>query len=93
MKISARNVFKGKIIEVTKGATTAHVLLRQAWRTTSYHFGASWARTDGRGDNYIYSRCRSVERCKSSATAGSLLFAKVSAWCLRRPSVSCQPWF
>ena len=25
MKISARNVFKGKIIEVTKGATTAHV--------------------------------------------------------------------
>jgi hypothetical protein len=48
MKISARNVFKGKIIEVTKGATTAHVLLRQAWRTTSHHFGASWARTDGR---------------------------------------------
>jgi molybdopterin-binding protein len=25
MKISARNVFKGKIIDVTKGATTAHV--------------------------------------------------------------------
>ncbi|MBO0765313.1 MAG: TOBE domain-containing protein [Hyphomicrobiaceae bacterium] len=25
MKISARNVFKGKIVEVTKGATTAHV--------------------------------------------------------------------
>ena len=25
MKISARNVFKGKITEVTKGATTAHV--------------------------------------------------------------------
>jgi molybdopterin-binding protein len=25
MKISARNVFKGKIMEVTKGATTAHV--------------------------------------------------------------------
>ncbi len=25
MKISARNVYKGKIVEVTKGATTAHV--------------------------------------------------------------------
>jgi molybdopterin-binding protein len=25
MKISARNVFKGKVVEVTKGATTAHV--------------------------------------------------------------------
>jgi len=25
MKISARNVFKGKIVDVTKGATTAHV--------------------------------------------------------------------
>jgi molybdopterin-binding protein len=25
MKMSARNVFKGKITEVTKGATTAHV--------------------------------------------------------------------
>ena len=25
MKISARNVFKGKILDVTKGATTAHV--------------------------------------------------------------------
>jgi len=25
MKLSARNVLKGKIIEVTKGATTAHV--------------------------------------------------------------------
>jgi molybdopterin-binding protein len=25
MKISARNVLKGKIIDVTKGATTAHV--------------------------------------------------------------------
>jgi molybdopterin-binding protein len=25
MKISARNVFKGKIVEVTKGVTTAHV--------------------------------------------------------------------
>ncbi|NJL09154.1 MAG: TOBE domain-containing protein [Methylacidiphilales bacterium] len=27
MKISARNVLKGKVIEVTKGATTAHVKL------------------------------------------------------------------
>jgi molybdopterin-binding protein len=25
MKISARNVLKGKIVDVTKGATTAHV--------------------------------------------------------------------
>jgi len=25
LKISARNVFKGKILDVTKGATTAHV--------------------------------------------------------------------
>lgn len=25
MKISARNIFKGQIIEVTKGATTSHV--------------------------------------------------------------------
>lgn len=25
MKISARNLLKGKIVEVTKGATTAHV--------------------------------------------------------------------
>lgn len=25
MKISARNVLKGKIVEVTKGTTTAHV--------------------------------------------------------------------
>ncbi|GLK55006.1 molybdopterin-binding protein [Methylopila capsulata] len=25
MKISARNQFKGKVVEVTKGATTAHV--------------------------------------------------------------------
>jgi molybdopterin-binding protein len=25
MKISARNVFKGRIVEVTKGVTTAHV--------------------------------------------------------------------
>lgn len=25
MKISARNVLKGKVVEVTKGATTAHV--------------------------------------------------------------------
>jgi molybdopterin-binding protein len=27
MKISARNVLKGKIVDVKKGATTAHVLL------------------------------------------------------------------
>lgn len=27
MKISARNVLKGKVIEVTKGATTSHVRL------------------------------------------------------------------
>ena len=27
MKISARNVIKGKVVEVTKGATTAHVKL------------------------------------------------------------------
>ena len=25
MKVSARNVLKGKIVDVTKGATTAHV--------------------------------------------------------------------
>ena len=25
MKISARNIIKGKVVEVTKGATTAHV--------------------------------------------------------------------
>jgi molybdopterin-binding protein len=25
MKVSARNVFKGKIVDVTKGAVTAHV--------------------------------------------------------------------
>jgi molybdopterin-binding protein len=30
MKISARNQLKGKIIEVTKGATTAHVRLEIA---------------------------------------------------------------
>jgi molybdopterin-binding protein len=27
MKISARNVIKGTVVEVTKGATTAHVTL------------------------------------------------------------------
>jgi len=27
MKISARNLLKGKVVEVTKGATTAHVRL------------------------------------------------------------------
>jgi molybdopterin-binding protein len=25
MKLSARNIIKGKVVEVTKGATTAHV--------------------------------------------------------------------
>ena len=30
MKISARNRLKGKIIEVTKGATTAHVRIEVA---------------------------------------------------------------
>jgi molybdopterin-binding protein len=30
MKISARNQFKGKIVEVEKGATTAHVRLEIA---------------------------------------------------------------
>lgn len=28
MKISARNVLEGKVIKVTKGATTAHVVLQ-----------------------------------------------------------------
>ncbi|MBL8577157.1 MAG: molybdopterin-binding protein [Mesorhizobium sp.] len=27
MKISARNLLKGKVLEITKGATTAHVKL------------------------------------------------------------------
>ncbi len=27
MKISARNILKGKVVEVTKGATTSHVRL------------------------------------------------------------------
>ena len=27
MKISARNIFEGKIVEIKKGATTSHVLL------------------------------------------------------------------
>jgi molybdopterin-binding protein len=27
MKLSARNVLKGRVVEVTKGATTAHVRL------------------------------------------------------------------
>jgi molybdopterin-binding protein len=27
MKISARNILKGTIVEITKGATTSHVLL------------------------------------------------------------------
>jgi molybdopterin-binding protein len=27
MKISARNILKGKIVKVTKGKTTAHVLI------------------------------------------------------------------
>ena len=28
MKLNARNVFKGKVIEVKKGATTAHVRIQ-----------------------------------------------------------------
>lgn len=27
MKISARNILKGKIVKITKGATTSHVLI------------------------------------------------------------------
>jgi molybdopterin-binding protein len=27
MKISARNIFEGKIVEIKKGATTSHVVL------------------------------------------------------------------
>lgn len=27
MKISARNVFAGKVVSITKGATTAHVVI------------------------------------------------------------------
>lgn len=27
MKLSARNILKGRVLEVTKGATTAHVVL------------------------------------------------------------------
>ena len=27
MKISARNILKGKIVEISKGATTSHVLI------------------------------------------------------------------
>lgn len=27
MKVSARNAFAGKIVEITKGATTAHVVI------------------------------------------------------------------
>jgi molybdopterin-binding protein len=30
MKLSARNVFKGKIVQVTKGQTTAHVKIEIA---------------------------------------------------------------
>lgn len=30
MKISARNVLEGKVVKVTKGATTAHVVLEVA---------------------------------------------------------------
>jgi len=30
MKMSARNVLKGKIVEVTKGTTTAHVVIEIA---------------------------------------------------------------
>ena len=34
MKISARNRLKGKIVEITKGATTAHVRIDVANGTT-----------------------------------------------------------
>jgi molybdopterin-binding protein len=30
MKLSARNVFKGKVVQVTKGQTTAHVKIEIA---------------------------------------------------------------
>jgi molybdopterin-binding protein len=33
MKISARNQIPGKVVEVTKGATTAHVKINIAGRT------------------------------------------------------------
>lgn len=37
MKISARNVFEGKIIDIRKGATTSHVVLD----VKGLHFTAS----------------------------------------------------
>ncbi len=34
MKLSARNIIKGKIAKITKGATTSHVVLQEAGGAT-----------------------------------------------------------